>query len=87
MSQENAENIVQITLTELGNYCQQALQDNRLIQDLNNTEAGDLYQLILRKIVVLPFVEEADHMGEDNAEKMTKCQGSNAFLSELMFIR
>lgn len=65
----NAENIVQITLAELGNCCQQALQDNRLIQDLNNTEVGDLYQLILGKIVVFPFVEEADHMGEDNDEQ------------------
>lgn len=64
----NQDNVVQITITELGKYCQQALQDNSLVEAINNVQvAEDPVQHILGEIGV-PIIHQEDDqlMGEDN---------------------
>lgn len=63
----NPDNIVQITIIELGNYCAQAIKNNILEQALNNRQiAEDPGQQILDEIGV-PIVNQEDQpMGEGN---------------------
>jgi hypothetical protein len=63
----NQGNIVQITITELGNYCKQAIENNILEQALNNVQiAEDPVQQILGEVGVPIANQEDQPMGEGN---------------------
>lgn len=63
----NPDNLVQITITELGNYCQQGIRNNILEQALNNLQmAEDPVQQILGEIGILIVNQEDQPMDAGN---------------------